>query len=58
MVECQNVLSAIMINNVKLSNENVRLHLATPEILKLSGNMFGGKQFHISAVRVKKEFSL
>ena len=32
MVERQNILSTIMLKNVKLSNENVRLQLATPEI--------------------------
>ena len=31
-VERQNVLSTIMLKNVKLSNENVRLYLATPKI--------------------------
>ena len=29
MVVLQNVLSTVMLNNVKLSNGNVRLHLAT-----------------------------
>ena len=32
MAERQNVLSTIMLKNVKLSNEYVRLHLTTPEI--------------------------
>ena len=31
MVERQNVLSTIMLKNVKLSNENVRLHISTAE---------------------------
>ena len=31
MVERQNVLSTIMLKTVKLSNENVRMHLEIPE---------------------------
>ena len=32
MVVRQNVLSTIMLQNVKLSNENIKLQLGTPEI--------------------------
>ena len=32
MVERQNVLSTIMLKNIKLSNEHVRLHLTTTEM--------------------------
>ena len=31
MVVCQNKLSTVMLKNDKPSNENVKLHLATPE---------------------------
>ena len=42
MVERQNVLSMNMLKNVKLSNENVSSHMATPEICwarNLSSNL-------------------
>ena len=56
MVVRQNVPSTIMLKNVKVSNENVRLQLATPEICQarnLSSNSRNANAIPILFMKIK-----